>query len=596
MAHLMVHFEGDVRRVELDKSKLTIGRVAGNDICVDNTFVSRKHCQIEKTPKGYLLRDLKSSNGTLVDGQTIEQIKLKPGLTFAIGSARFVFQLQDSAVEQESNAQLQQFADMVAPPGSAPGNVAVASAASGGAVKAPVKKAPSDELSIAGFDVQDTYTAVLSTPDWIVSSIESLTQFGKDVGFTADDVTVINASGQAMRAGDGDDAKQKAAENAITLLRLLLYGCCRAGASDLHLEPKRDLGQLRCRIDGVMVQLLQLDADQTRKLIGVVKILCDIDITKKAVVQEGHFSLTTPDRHVDYRVSLTPSIYGQKLVIRVLDSANAPQCLRDLGLTDHMQEQLLNLTRQDAGMLLTTGPTGSGKTTTLYAALREIDASMRNLVTIEDPVEYEVEGVTQIPVNDGQGQDFNTLLRSVLRQDPDVIVVGEIRDSETATTAMRAATTGHTVMTTLHTKDSIGAIFRLLDLGVEPYLIASSLNLVMAQRLARRLCPKCKEQRRPTTNQQMRLGKGIEGVPSIFAPVGCASCFSTGYTGRVGVWEMLTVTDDLRDVILKTTTISEIRRAVENTIFTTLRDFAHQLVLRGETSFDEIDRIIGVEA
>ncbi len=593
MPYLTFQLGDKVQQIKLDKPRLAIGRVEGNDLIVPHTFVSRKHCEIVQTDSGYLLRDLNSSNGTAVNGKKVAQVKLEDGLEFVVGPARFTFQTERSA--QDDNDALAQFAALA---GSSNKKKPAPLRAAPAPTAAPEQIAAGDQpFGVDAFTAEEEYENVLSAPDWVVSSIESLKAFGRDVGFGVDEINIVNARGNVVHVAvkANSDEQQRAAAESITLLRTLLFGCCRANASDLHLEPKRDVGQLRCRIDGVMVQLVQITPDQTKKLTSVIKVLCDIDITKKAIVQEGHFSVVAPGRRIDYRVSFTPSIHGQKMVIRVLDPTSAPQRLRDLGLTDYMYQQILQLTRQDAGMLLTTGPTGSGKTTTLYAALREIDASTRNIITIEDPVEYEVEGVTQIPVDEKHGQDFNSLLRSVLRQDPDVIVVGEVRDSETATTAMRAATTGHTVMSTLHTKNTIGAVFRLLDLGVEPYLVASSLNIVLAQRLARKLCPKCKEPRRPTTNQQMRLGKAVEGVANIYGPVGCEACFSTGYSGRVGIWEMLIVTDDLRDVILKSPTINDIRRSIESTVFTSLHDFGNNTILKGETSFEEIDRVVGVD-
>ncbi len=246
-------------------------------------------------------------------------------------------------------------------------------------------------------------------------------------------------------------------------------------------------------------------------------------------------------------------------------------------------------------MRLNGGPTGSGKTTTLYAALRQIDSGMRNVITIEDPIEYEVSGVTQIPVDEDQGHSFHQLLRSCLRQDPDIIVLGEIRDRDTATAAMQAASTGHLVLSTVHAKDTIGTIFRLIDLGVEPYLIASTLNLVLAQRLARLLCEHCKVAKRPTPEQVMRMGRSVTGVETVFAPGGCAKCFGTGYQGRQGVYELLTTNDALRDVIMKTPDIGAIRKAIDLTMFTSLKEAGYDMVIRGETSIEEIERVIGID-
>jgi general secretion pathway protein E len=286
---------------------------------------------------------------------------------------------------------------------------------------------------------------------------------------------------------------------------------------------------------------------------------------------------------------------GQKLVVRVLDSSNAPSRLHELGLVPWMYEKLRSIATKDAGLLLACGPTGCGKTTTLYSCIREIDVEQRNAITIEDPVEYYLEGCTQIPVDHKQGSTFGNILRSVLRQDPDVIFVGEIRDIETATVAMQAAMTGHLVYSTVHSKDTIGAIFRLLDLGVEAYLVANALNVILAQRLVRVLCETCKKPVKPTPAQNMKMGHHLDGVPEIFAPTGCRRCLRTGFTGRRALFELLEVTDTMRDVILKTPTIQGIREITDQGLFMTLQQFGFQLVSQGFTSIDEIDRVSGSE-
>jgi general secretion pathway protein E len=246
-------------------------------------------------------------------------------------------------------------------------------------------------------------------------------------------------------------------------------------------------------------------------------------------------------------------------------------------------------------MVLSCGPTGSGKTTTLYSVLRAIDVNQRNVITIEDPVEYEIAGVTQMPIDQHQGNTFHGLLRSVLRQDPDVILLGEIRDKETATTAMQAAMTGHLVLSTVHAKDTVSTIFRLLNLGVEPYLVASGLNVVIAQRLVRLLCPHCKVDKHPTPQQTMQMQKFVEGVGKVYVPNGCERCMQTGYIGRRAVFEMLTISDDIRDSILQNPTISAIRAAMQKIMFTSLRENGYRLVAEGLTSVDEADRVTGTE-
>jgi general secretion pathway protein E len=300
-----------------------------------------------------------------------------------------------------------------------------------------------------------------------------------------------------------------------------------------------------------------------------------------------------PDRRVDYRVSFTPAMYGQKCVIRVLDTASAPRYLWDLHLPDWMFQAIDKAIRGDSGMVLVCGPTGSGKTASLYAALRSIDSGERNVVTIEDPVEIQIEGITQMPVNEAQGNTFPALLRSVLRQDPDVVLVGEVRDGETAKTAMQAAMTGHLVFSTIHARDTISAIFRLQDLGIEPYLISSGLHILLAQRLIRQLCPYCKVGIRPTPEQAAVLEPVAGKVGRIFRSQGCARCLNTGFAGRRGVFEVLIVTELIREAIAKTPNATDIAAALAGTKFTKLLQSGYKLVAEGITTIDEIERAVG---
>ena len=299
------------------------------------------------------------------------------------------------------------------------------------------------------------------------------------------------------------------------------------------------------------------------------------------------------ERRVDYRVSFAPAMHGQKLVVRVLDTANAPLHIDDLQLPSKAREIIRRTGEQEAGMILVCGPTGSGKTTTLYAILRDIDINQRNVVTIEDPVEIQLEGVTQIPVNDAQGNTFSALLRSVLRQDPDVILVGEIRDAETARVAVQAGMTGHLVFSTVHSRDAISGMFRLLDLGVEPYVVASGLHVVVAQRLVRQLCPHCKVAKPPTADQQKKFAAaGITGVKQVFQPKGCKRCLGTGHFGRRGVFEILVATAKLRDAMLKSPTIEGCRSALSPENYITLEDSGYRLIAEGAAGFDEVEKTI----
>ncbi len=583
MAHLEVHTNSGLKRCNLAKSKVTIGRHASNSVIIDDDkLISRHHCQIEQSTNGYVLRDLDSRNGTKMDGLDIVSVVLRSGTQFLVGGTLVKF-IDDGQTVQVAPGQL---------PGHGDG---------------PAGGRSSDTMTGGddGIDIEAGSPVLLDEDDgdpitggggYGIGSFTALMKVGKNVPYGLSEVALINARGKTVHAATGDAARSKdATAEAIDVVRLLMLGCIRSGASDIHMEPKREGGLVRLRIDGAMVEVSRVDTGMYRKLGSLVKILGDIDISKKGIVQEGHFSVQVPDRRIDYRISFTPSMFGQKLVIRVLDPFNAPQKLTDLWLPDWMYTKIRDLTKQNTGMLLNCGPTGSGKTTTLYAALRQIDAQMRNVITIEDPIEYEVAGVTQIPVDEDQGHSFHQLLRSCLRQDPDIIVLGEIRDKDTATAAMQAASTGHLVLSTVHAKDTIGTIFRLIDLGVEPYLVASTLNLVLAQRLARLLCQHCKTAKRPTPEQVMRMGRSVSGVEKVYTPCGCAQCFGTGYAGRRGVYELLSTNDALRDVIMNNPDIAAIKKAVDLTMFTSLKEGGYGMVMRGETSIEEIERVIGMD-
>jgi general secretion pathway protein E len=406
----------------------------------------------------------------------------------------------------------------------------------------------------------------------------------------ADRPEMVDGRGRASAALAGEGEGSRAA-------RLLLVSASKSRATDIHVEPKGDSFAVRLRVDGQMVQVVDLPNGVGELFLGLIKTACQFRPTQRDAVLDGHFSVRFPAseggpaRRVDYRVSFTPSVHGQKLVLRVLDTRDAPRSLHDLGLPPYQHERIRRVCQQDAGLLMVCGPTGSGKTTTLYNALREIDRERRNVITIEDPVEYHIDNVTQIPVDDAKGNSFGGLLRSVLRQDPDVILVGEIRDEETAKTAMQASMTGHLVFSTVHAKDTMSSVFRLLDLKVEPYLVANSLEVVLAQRLVRVLCDVCKRPVRVTPGQATRMGRFLEGQTEIYSATGCAACLRTGYRGRKAIFELLDFTDELRDVVIKEPAIAAMKRVIESGMFTTLVQSGWQLVARGITTLDEVDRV-----
>jgi type II secretory ATPase GspE/PulE/Tfp pilus assembly ATPase PilB-like protein len=339
-------------------------------------------------------------------------------------------------------------------------------------------------------------------------------------------------------------------------MSLMLQLAAKARATDIHFEPKVNSWQIRTRVDGQMVSVCDVPMKVGQLVLGLVKTACLMRLEAQDAVQDGRFAVRFKNRRVDYRVSITPSVHGQKLVMRVLDSALAPRSLLELGLPPYAYERMRKVCSQEQGFILVCGPTGSGKTTTLYNALREIDRETANVVTIEDPVEYQLENTTQIPIDESKGNTFGQLLRSVLRQDPDVILVGEIRDEETARTAMQAA-------------------------------------LVLAQRLVRTLCEVCKRAVRVTPGQSTRLGKFLEGKHETYVPVGCLSCLKTGYRGRRAIYEMLDFNDELRDVVLKEPNIGAMKKVVDKGLFTSLLQHGWTLAAKGMTDLDEVERVSG---
>lgn len=551
------------RQVRLSKQPLTIGRGTTNVLAIDDLLASRQHCVIEANAHGFVLRDLGSRNGTKMSEQKIDSVQLKPGDIFNIGTTRFRYVDVKRAPA----------------PGEASGDTTAASTSTARAASA---------------------SAAVSNADDPHAKLQQLAGMDQPDAPKPEQLSLIDARGKIVHSSTGgeDDDDHSVTGEGIAFLKLLLFTAMRTGASDIHIEPKAEKHIIRLRVDGIMVDAESMITATAGKVFGGIKVLSEIDIAQRQAIQEGHFSSILKskrgkDRRVDYRVSFTPTMHGQKLVLRVLDMANAPQKLDQLHLPPWMLQDMRKTSKQSAGMILVCGPTGSGKTTTLYSVLRDIDVEKRNVITIEDPVEYQIEGVTQMPIDDKHGNSFHSMLRSVLRQDPDVLLLGEIRDPETAATAMQAAMTGHLVLSTVHSKDTIGTIFRLLDLGVEPFLVASSLNLILAQRLVRLLCPSCKGAKKPTPGETMQISLPGSEVARIHYAVGCEKCLGTGYLGRQGLFELLAINDNLRDIILKKPTMIEIRDALKRTVFTSLQEGGYQMVAQGLTSMDEVERTVG---
>ncbi|MBX3095943.1 MAG: type II/IV secretion system protein [Fimbriimonadaceae bacterium] len=383
----------------------------------------------------------------------------------------------------------------------------------------------------------------------------------------------------------------------VNLVNQIISDAIRMHASDIHIEPRMDRIDVRYRIDGRLVKLRDLPDELLPMLSTRLKIMAELDIVEQRHPQDGRMTVDLDGQSVDVRVSVVPNVHGARIVLRVLDQAIGLKGMEELGFTLHNFQMFQSLIRRPYGLFLVTGPTGSGKTTSLYAALEEIKDTANNVMTVEDPVEYRLDGINQSQINESIGVSFPKQLRAILRQDPDVILVGEIRDLETAETAVRAAMTGHLVLSTLHCNDAASAVPRLLDLGVDPYLLSSSLIGVTAQRLLRNLCPDCKREDKPTDEEQilMRHYFGAEGVSSVWRANGCNECYGTGYSGRQAVHEVLPVTSEVASLIADRAGVEQIKLAAEDYGFRSLQEDALERVLAGQTTLEEAMRLIAFE-
>ncbi|OFW66941.1 MAG: type II secretion system protein GspE [Actinobacteria bacterium RBG_16_68_21] len=379
----------------------------------------------------------------------------------------------------------------------------------------------------------------------------------------------------------------------VKLVNTLISRAVNERASDLHVEPgERDL-RVRFRIDGVLHEIMSTPRSVSGAVVSRLKIMADLDIAERRVPQDGRVSLRVSGRQIDLRVATLPNIYGEKVVLRILDKEDAVLDLAQLGFLPSALARFEQSYSKPYGAILVTGPTGSGKTTTLYSALNILNSPDKNIITVEDPVEYRLKGVTQVQVNRKAGLQFATVLKAILRSDPDIVLIGEVRDTETAKIAVEAALTGHLVLSTLHTNDSSSAFGRLIDMGVEPYLVSSALDSVLAQRLARKICDRCREARiaSPEIVQQMGFDPD-DGPMTIYRAVGCKACTSTGYRGRLAVNETLLVSEEMQRMIVEHRPSDEIKRVAVSQGMKTLRQDGMEKVRLGLTTLEEILRVV----
>src|SRR5713101_6085300 len=382
----------------------------------------------------------------------------------------------------------------------------------------------------------------------------------------------------------------------VRLVNLLIDEAVASEASDIHIEPFEERLRVRYRVDGVLYERESPPRRLQAALTSRIKLMAEMNIAERRLPQDGRIRVSAGGRRVDIRVSTIPTVYGESLVMRLLDRSSVFLPFNRLGFSPGVAETFQELIRRPHGILLVTGPTGSGKTTTLYAALDKINSPDKKIITVEDPVEYQLAGVNQIPVRSKIGLSFATGLRHIVRQDPDIIMVGEIRDLETAEIAIQAALTGHLVFSTLHTNDAPGAVTRLEDMGVEPYLVSSVLEAVLAQRLVRRICEGCRVHDTPTRADLEGLGLDPDGAYSLYRGKGCDDCRGTGYRGRFGIYELFPITEDVRSLVLRRASTPEIRRHAVEAGMTTLRLDGWAKAREGHTTVEEILRVTQEDA
>ena len=430
----------------------------------------------------------------------------------------------------------------------------------------------------------------VAEPERVLSLIRQ--HYGEDDASLHDVLGDLRAQVQDTPAGLSEtDIEEMAGQTpVIRYVNLVLAQAIRDKASDIHFEPFEHEFRIRYRIDGALLDIPPPPKVLALPVISRLKVLASLNIAERRLPQDGRIRLTLAGRAVDLRVSTLPTQFGESVVLRVLDQSAVRLELTQLGMPEAVRAGVEAIIRRPNGIFIVTGPTGSGKTTTLYSCLKLLNHTESKLLTVEDPVEYEIDGIMQVPVNLAAGLTFSRALRTFLRQDPDIVMVGEVRDLETAQIAIQASLTGHLVLTTLHTNDAASAVTRLVDMGIVPFLLASTVEAVLAQRLLRRICPDCRQEHRPPEVLLRQLGAAED--MRFYRGAGCPACHQTGYRGRVGIFEFLRITDPLREMIVKGASLVELRQQAAAEGLHTLRDAALAAVRSGDTTADEVMKYV----
>ncbi len=459
------------------------------------------------------------------------------------------------------------------------------------AVADPLDTRPLNDLAALTRQAVDICVA---TPEEILRAINrSYEDRAGEAQELVEDIEGDAAAGlaQGLEPADLLDASDEAP--IIRFVNSLITQGYKERASDIHIEPFENALIVRYRIDGVLYEVLRPPAKAQASIISRIKIMANLNIAEKRLPQDGRFRVRIAGKDIDVRVSTLPTAFGERVVMRLLEQSSSVLTLEDVGMEARLLKQVSQMIQKSHGIFLVTGPTGSGKTTTLYAALTRLNSREKNIITVEDPIEYQLSGVGQIQVNPKINLTFAAGLRSILRQDPDIIMVGEIRDGETAEIAVQSALTGHMVFSTLHTNDAAGALTRLVEMGIEPFLAASSIVGILAQRLVRRICSNCREEYRPSAEmiREMGLEKAVPQDAVFYRGAGCPQCMDIGYRGRTGIYELLTVDEQVRDLLLQNKDSASIKNSAMRRGMQTLRDSGLARALQGETTIEEVLRV-----
>ncbi|MEG2288729.1 MAG: ATPase, T2SS/T4P/T4SS family [Clostridium sp.] len=458
-----------------------------------------------------------------------------------------------------------------------------------------IKVAISDPLNIFAMDDVAITTGLRVVPYIATKAdIKNVTErfySGRDVESAVEEITrargiLINKTEDIEKMDDVKNAPM------VKLVDSLIKNAIEQRASDIHIEPYEKYIRVRYRIDGELQEISSLNIEVLPGIVTRIKILANLNIAERRIPQDGRIVAKIGNRNVDMRVSIIPLISGEKVVIRILDRSNYKIGKTNLGMSEEDMKKIENIISSPHGIILVTGPTGSGKSTTLYTVLSELNDIHKNIVTVEDPVEYSMEGINQVNVNAKVGLTFAAGLRSILRQDPDVVMIGEMRDSETAEIGIRAAITGHLVLSTLHTNDAPSSVIRLIDMGIEPFLVATSIKGVIAQRLVKKICPSCKEEYIADEAEKKILKINNAEKIVLYKAKGCASCNHSGYSGRLGIYEIMNIDRDIKDSIVKSNSTDEIKDIAIRNGMKTIEDSCREQVLNGQTTIHEMMKII----